>query len=216
MKRYIVGISGASGIPYSARLIQALLADPERVVHLLITPAGRVVIRQEMLPIETAAAAADPVPTHPESATPAATRDVLDLLRVPNAARDRVVLERIGDLMAGPASGTFRAEATVVCPCSMKTVAAIAAGLGDNLLTRAADVALKEGWPLLLVPREAPFSAIHLENLLRLARAGAIVIPASPPFYPHPKTIDDLVDFMVQKILDRLGLEYPDAYRWSE
>jgi len=104
----------------------------------------------------------------------------------------------------------------VICPCTMGTVGAIASGLADNLIARAADVMLKERRPLVLVPRETPLSAIHLENLLKLARAGAVILPPSPGFYGHPQTIDDLVDFVVARALDQLGVAHTLGPRWGE
>ena len=118
------------------------------------------------------------------------------------------------DVGAAIASGSFRMDAMVVLPCSMKTAGAIAHGVTDDLLTRAADVTLKEGRRLLLVPRETPVHEIHLENLLRLARAGAVIMPAAPGFYHRPETLDDLVNMMVGKILDRLGIEAELFTRW--
>ena len=121
-----------------------------------------------------------------------------------------------GDVGASIASGSFRTEAMVVAPCSMKTLAAVAHGLSDNLLTRAADVTLKERRPLILVPRETPLSAIHLENMLRLTRAGAIVMPAAPGFYNRPTRIAELVDFMVARVLDHLDVPQTLVPRWGE
>ena len=118
------------------------------------------------------------------------------------------------DVGAAIASGSFRMGAMVVLPCSMKTAGAIAHGVTDDLLTRAADVTLKEGRRLLLVPRETPMHEIHLENLLRLARAGAVIMPAAPGFYHRPETLDDLVNMMVGKILDRLDIEAELFTRW--
>jgi 4-hydroxy-3-polyprenylbenzoate decarboxylase len=116
---------------------------------------------------------------------------------------------------APPSSGTALTGAAILCPCSMGTLARVSAGFSSNLVERAADVALKEGRPLLLVPREAPLSAIHLENMLRLARLGAVILPASPGFYHAPKTIDDLVGHVVGKVLDRLGLANRVGARWQ-
>ncbi len=119
------------------------------------------------------------------------------------------------DLAAPPASGSHPFAALVVLPCSGTTVAKIAAGIADNLVTRAAAVALKENRPLILVPRETPLSAIALENLLRVARLGVVILPASPGFYGRPQKIDDLVDFVVARVLDHLGVEHDLGPRWS-
>jgi 4-hydroxy-3-polyprenylbenzoate decarboxylase len=121
-----------------------------------------------------------------------------------------------GDRGARPASGSARAAGMVVCPCSMGTVAAIAAGTSRSLVERAADVALKERRPLVLVPRETPLSAIHLENMLRVTRAGAVVLPASPGFYHRPDTIAELVDFVVARVLDQFGVEHAVGRRWGD
>ena len=120
----------------------------------------------------------------------------------------------VADMGAAVASGSFEVGAMVIVPCSMKTAACIANGISDNLLTRAADVTLKEGRPLLIVPRETPMSAIHLENLLRLARAGARILPACPAFYHQPETIEDLADMMAGKILDALHIDNHLFARW--
>ena len=198
MKRFIVAITGASGVLYGVRLVEALLAVPEHETHLIVSPAGCRVMADEL--------DARPVlePFTPES-----------FLKITPEQKQRLHHHRFGDIGAGPASGTFRFDAMIICPATVKTVAAVAAGLADNLVTRTADVALKEGRPLLLVPRETPLSVIHLENMLRLARAGAIILPACPGFYHHPLTIEDLVRHLVQKIFDRLGLDFPDPVRWS-
>ena len=114
------------------------------------------------------------------------------------------------------ASGSNPADAMVVCPCSMGTLAAIAQGSSDNLIERAADVSIKEQRKLVLVPREAPFSAIHLENMLKLARLGVVILPPSPGFYTHPKTVDDMIDFVVARILDQLRIDNQLTPRWGE
>jgi 4-hydroxy-3-polyprenylbenzoate decarboxylase len=137
--------------------------------------------------------------------------------RVGPAAWDaRVTVFDDGDRGARPASGSARAAGMVVCPCSMGTVAAIAAGTSRSLVERAADVALKERRPLVLVPRETPLSAIHLENMLRVTRAGAVVLPASPGFYHRPDTIAELVDFVVARVLDQFGVEHAVGRRWGD
>ena len=116
---------------------------------------------------------------------------------------------------AAPASGSFRTRGMVIVPCSMKTLAGVAGGYSDNLLLRAAEVTLKERRPLVLVPRETPLTTIHLENMLRAAKAGAVILPAMPGFYARPKTVEDLVDHLVGKILDVLGVEHTLYPRWS-
>lgn len=120
-----------------------------------------------------------------------------------------------GQMFAKIASGSYRYDGMVIIPCSQKTLAAIAHGYADNLITRTADVCLKEGRICILVPREMPLSEIHLTNMLAARRAGATIMPASPPFYHHPKTIDDLVDMVVARVLDHLGVEHHLAERWS-
>ena len=117
--------------------------------------------------------------------------------------------------MSPVASGSNPADAMAICPCSLGTLGAVAAGLADNLIERAADVMLKERRPLVLVPRETPLSAIHLENMLKLARAGAVILPPSPGFYGHPQSIDELVDFVVARILDQLGVSHALGPRWG-
>ncbi|WP_207707017.1 UbiX family flavin prenyltransferase [Heliorestis acidaminivorans] len=148
-----------------------------------------------------------------------------------SAAGERVIQEESGltldevsegcqlysvyDVGASIASGSFPARGMIVLPCSMHALAAMSLGLADNLLTRAADVTLKEGRKLIVVPRETPLHAIHLENMARLAKAGATIVPAMPAFYHEPKSIDDLVDFVVGKVLDQAGIEHALFQRWG-
>jgi 4-hydroxy-3-polyprenylbenzoate decarboxylase len=136
-------------------------------------------------------------------------------LGIDAAAAARVHRYAIGDIAARPASGTFRARAMIIIPASMKTCAALAHGYTDDLMTRCADVFLKERRPLAIVPRETPLSTIHLQNMLTLAQAGAHVVPAMPGFYCQPGTIDDLVDFMVMKVLNVLGIDHDIAMEWQ-
>lgn len=124
-------------------------------------------------------------------------------------------LQRLNNMAARPSSGSHRQEGMVIVPCSMGTLGAIASGAGTNLIHRAADVTLKEGRRLVLVPRETPYNAIHLENMLRLSHAGAHIIPASPGFYHRPQTIEGLVDHLVFRILDHLGVPHSQTYRWK-
>ena len=131
-------------------------------------------------------------------------------------AHARVTVFDDADRGARPASGSARSAGMVVCPCSMGTVAAVAAGTSRSLVERAADVALKERRPLVLVPRETPLSAIHLENMLRVTRAGAVVLPAAPGFYHRPAAVGDLVDFVVARVLDQLGVEHAVGRRWGD
>ncbi|HSO06538.1 MAG TPA: flavin prenyltransferase UbiX [Pelomicrobium sp.] len=194
-----VAFTGASGMPYGVRLLECLLAAGTRV-YLLYSQVAQVVARQEMeLALPGRAAEAEAYFAERFGAAPAQLRAF---------GRE--------EWFAPVASGSNPADAMVVCPCTMGTLAAVAAGLSDNLIQRAADVMLKERRPLVLVPRETPFSAIHLENMLKLARAGAVILPANPGFYHHPKTVDDLVDFVVARVLDHLGVAHTLMPRWGE
>jgi 4-hydroxy-3-polyprenylbenzoate decarboxylase len=199
VQRYFVGITGASGHPYAEALVRALVASGHGV-DLCVTAAGAKVLRHEL----------------GVDAGPPVSRlvDALAGWLGPEVAR--VVRVFAPDAIEAPASsGTALVRGAILCPCSMGTLARVAAGFSSNLVERAADVALKEGRTLLIVPREAPLSEIHLENLLRLARMGAIVLPAAPGFYHHPKTVADLVQHVVGKILDRLGIARVGAQRWT-
>lgn len=197
-KRIIVGVSGASGAIYGVRLVEALLADPAREVHLIVSAAAERVARAEL-----------GAPVRPEA------EGYLSHLKLTAEQAGRLTVHSNDDIGAAPASGTFRAEAMAICPCSMKTLAHVAAGLADSLMARAADVTLKEGRRLVLVPRETPLSLIHLRNMTTLAEAGAVIAPAMPGFYHQPQTIEDLVGHVVQKVCDRMGVEYREAFRWG-
>jgi 4-hydroxy-3-polyprenylbenzoate decarboxylase len=186
-------------MPYGLRLLECLVQAGHDVL-LVYSQAAQIVAKQE-LGLSLPARAAD------------AERTLIE--RYP-AARGRLKVFGRDDWNAPIASGSNPPDAMIVCPCSMGTLAAIAAGLADNLIERAADVALKEGRRLVLVPRETPFSALHLENMLKLARLGCVIIPPSPGFYHRPETIQDLVDFVVARILDNLGVEHALVARWGE
>jgi 4-hydroxy-3-polyprenylbenzoate decarboxylase len=189
----VVAITGASGAPYAVRLLEVLVAA-ERSVQLIVSSHG-----VRLLDTEVGISSVD------------ALRE-----RIGGAAWDRVVrVYPDNDRGAAPASGSALNAGMVICPCSMGTLSAIAAGSSRSLVERAADVALKERRPLLLVPRETPLSAIHLENMLRVTRAGAIVMPAAPGFYHRPQSIIDLVNFMVARILDHLNVPHDLVARWG-
>jgi 4-hydroxy-3-polyprenylbenzoate decarboxylase len=198
MDNIVVGITGASGAIYGLRLIDELLRAG-RSVTLLLTGAGR-----QVLAHETGLQLAEP----PEKC--------LAQLRAHFQVGAELGHYGLSDFFAPIASGSSAPAAVVICPCSMGTVARIAAGLSDNLLERVADVALKERRQLLLVPRETPFNQLHLENLLRLSRAGAQILPAMPAFYQQPQSVAELVDFVVGKILDQLGVAHQLFPRWGE
>ena len=195
-----LALTGASGMPYGLRLIECLLAAGCRV-QLLYSQAAQVVARQEV-DLE--------LPTRPAEARASL------LARCPAVDPENLAVFGREEWFAPVASGSNPPDAMVVCPCSMGTLAAIAQGLADNLIERAADVVLKEGRKLILVPRETPLSAIHLENMLRLARAGAVILPPSPGFYHHPQTVADVVDFVVARILDQLAVPHALLRRWGE
>ncbi|MGA9396501.1 MAG: flavin prenyltransferase UbiX [Azonexus sp.] len=199
-KTICLALTGASGMPYGLRLLECLLAAGCHV-QLLYSQAAQVVARQEM-GLE--------LPSRPADAKTA-------LLARLVAAVDPEKLSIFGreEWFAPVASGSNPPDAMVVCPCSMGTLAAIAQGLADNLIERAADVVLKEGRKLILVPRETPLSAIHLENMLRLARAGAVLLPPNPGFYQHPESVADIVDFVVARILDQLAISHTLMQRWG-
>lgn len=197
MKIIVVGITGASGAIYGLRLIEELLHAGYRVA-VLLTDAGRQVVAFEtglQLPLD-------------HDACRVALRDHF-------SAAQNLEYYPINDFFAGVASGSSAPDAVVICPCSMGTVGRIAGGLSGNLLERVADVALKENRPLVLVPRESPFNQIHLENLLRLSKAGARILPAMPGFYHKPQSLAELVDFVVGKTLDSLGVDHQLFTRWS-
>jgi 4-hydroxy-3-polyprenylbenzoate decarboxylase len=207
-KTICLALTGASGMPYGLRLLECLLAAGCNV-QLLYSQAAQVVARQEM-DFE--------LPSRPAEARAA----LLARLAAPQGdfLRGAVDPEKLAvfgreEWFAPVASGSNPPDAMVVCPCSMGTLAAIAQGLADNLIERAADVVLKEGRKLVLVPRQTPFSAIHLENMLRLTRAGAVIVPPSPGFYHHPQSVADLVDFVVARILDQLAVPHALMQRWG-
>jgi len=211
----IVGVTGASGALYARALVRELLAQ-EQTVHFIPTAHAATTWRQEMRqPMPEARPAEALAVAEPGAAGNAPPFDWPAALGLDPRDRQRLVLYADADIAAAPASGTFRARAMIVVPCSMNTLARIAHGLADTLLARAAGVALKERRPLVLVPRETPLSLPDLRNMVAAAQAGAVILPAMPAFYHHPRTIDDLAHFLVSKICDPLGLpcSNPTRYR---
>ena len=193
-----LAFTGASGMPYGLRLLESLL-QADRTVWLLISQAAHLVISSEC-----------------DFTLPPQPRAAQAFLAERYRAKPGQ-LEVFGreDWMAPVASGSNPGDAMVVCPCTMGTLGAIAQGLADNLIERAADVMLKERRPLVLVPRETPLSTIHLENMLRLSRAGAVIFPPAPGFYTRPQQIADMVDFVVARILDQLHIPNDLLPRWG-
>ncbi len=194
-----VAFTGASGMPYGLRLVECLLGAGCQI-WLLYSQAAQIVARQEtdwILPGRAGDAEAG-------------------LTARFGAKQGQLRVFGREEWFAPPASGSNPPDAMVICPCSMATLAAVAAGLGQDLIGRAADVVLKEGRKLILVPRETPCSTIHLENMLRLARLGVCILPPSPGFYHRPRTVQDLVDFIVARILDQLGVPHTLMPRWGE
>ncbi len=185
-RRLLLGITGASGMPYALRLFEALSRVQGLEIHVLFSDAAL-----EILPLECEATAET------------------------FASRAAAVYYQ-GDLGAPPASGSWIHEGMVLCPCSMATLGAVAGGLGNNLIHRAADVTLKEGRRLVLVVRETPLHAIHLQNMLSAARAGAVIMPACPGFYHRPAKLQDILDHIVGRILDHLGVANEMFPRWGE
>lgn len=198
MKTINLAFTGASGMPYGMRLLECLLKSGQRV-HLVYSQAAQIVAKQEIGLVLSS--------------------------RPPEAAR--VLRERMGefsgelqvfgrdDWYAPMASGSNPGDAMVICPCTMGTLAKVACGISDDLIARAADVMLKEKRTLILAPREMPFSVIHLENMLKLAQAGAVIMPPNPGFYYQPQNVQDMVDFVVARIMDHLGVTNTLMPRWG-
>ena len=198
-RRIAVALTGASGMPYGIRLVECLLAAGAKV-ELLYSQVAQIVAKQEM-----------------DLALPARAVEVQRLLAERfGAAEGQLAAYGREEWFAPLASGSNPPDAMVVCPCTMGTLASIAAGLSSNLIERAADVCLKERRPLILVPRETPFSTLHLENMLRLSRMGVVILPPSPGFYTHPQSVQDMVDFVVARVLDQLGVAHRLMPRWGE
>lgn len=194
-----LAITGASGAQYGLRLLECLL-KAERRVHLMLSKPAQVVIGMET-----------------DAALPARAADAGKLLADRYGAKAGLLTVYGAEEWTAPmASGSASVAAMVICPCSMATLSSVAVGASRNLIERAADVIIKEQRKLILVPRETPFSAIHLENMLKLARLGVCILPANPGFYHRPASAADLVDFVVARILDHLGVPQTLVARWGE
>lgn len=193
-----VAFSGASGAPYGMRLVEALVAANYQI-YLLVSSAARVVFATE---------SNIQIPASPDNASAFFTEQMA-------AKAGQITVFGKDQWFSPVASGSAAPKQMVICPCSTGTISAIACGASDNLMERAADVVMKERGQLIVVPRETPFNTIQLENLLKLSQVGVTVMPASPGFYHQPNTIDDLVDFMVARILDHLGLEQQLTAKWG-
>lgn len=196
MKRLIVGITGASAGIYGVRLLEVLTQHEDIEVHLTISSSGVRALWEE-LQIKI-----DP--------------DNFELESLIGVSSPQVIYHHESDIGASIASGSFRTEGMIVVPCSMGSIAAIATGISRNLIQRAADVCIKENRKLVLVPRETPLSSIHLENMLKLSRMGVCVLPAMPGLYHFPKTVDDMFNFVVTKILDQFDIDTQLIQRWKE
>lgn len=209
---FVVALTGASGAVYGARLLEVLLAAGERL-HLVVSPAANEVMRAELGVVARE-------PSQLEELFAAAREAMGDprdspLVDIPTLS-SLVTWHAHGDYAASIASGSYLTRGMVICPCSMDTLASVAHGLGTNLVHRAAAVHLKERRPLVLVPRETPLGSIQLANMTRLAEAGAIILPAMPGFYHRPESIGELIDFVVARICDQLGVRHELSRRWGD
>ena len=191
MKKIVVGITGASGSIYAKRMIEVLV-EQGILVHVIATDTGKKVFNYEL------------------------SLNLESWITEMQQQYSNVKLEDNHNLFAGVASGSYGFDAVIILPCSMGTMAEISHGLSSNLLCRAADVALKESRPLIIVPRETPLNTIHLENMCRLSKVGATIIPAMPGFYHHPQTMDDLINFVVGKILSYLKIKHELCKKWED
>jgi 4-hydroxy-3-polyprenylbenzoate decarboxylase len=185
LRRVILGMTGATGAVFGVELLRRLRNQPDVETHLVLSQWAKATIHLE---------------------TRLSVREVTDLADVTYSWNDQG---------AAISSGSFRVDGMIIAPCSMKTLAGIRTGYADGLIPRAADVTLKERRPLVLVPRETPLSEIHLENMLALSRMGARIVPPMPAFYSRPKTIDELVEHVVVRVLDQLDIEVPSMQRWN-
>ena len=185
MGEVVIGISGASGAIYGVRLAE-VLSEMGKTIRLVVTDSGKITLKHEC------------------DMTPKAL-----------AESTNAILENAKNVGAKSASGSAKIDAVVICPCSGTTIGKLAAGISDNLVTRSGVVAMKENRPLIIIPRETPLATVHLENLAKLSGWGVVVLPAMPAFYTHPTSIEDMVDFIVARILDQLNIEHRLGQRWT-
>jgi len=185
MGEIVVAITGASGALYGKRLLE-VLKQHGRQTRLVVSAAGEITLLHEC-----------------------------GISKEELAKSTNAMLDKEDNIAAKSASGSAKIDAVVICPCSGTTLGKLAAGISDNLVTRSAIVAMKERRKLILVPREAPYATVHLENMAKLSSWNSIIIPASPGFYNHPKTIDDLIDFIIARVLDHLDIEHQVGQRWT-
>ncbi len=194
-----LAFTGASGMPYGMRLLEVLLAQGQHV-YLLYSQVAQIVAQQEM-----------------KLTLPSRAKETEAIFNQKfNVSDGQLRVFGREEWFAPVASGSNPADAMVICPCTMGTLAAVAAGMSQNLIERTADVMLKENRKLILVPRETPLSAIHLENMLRLVRGGAVILPPNPGFYHHPQNVQDMIDFIVARILDHLKVKHTLMPRWGD
>lgn len=225
MKDLVVAVTGASGSVYGSRLVEVLIASG-RNVHITISPAAVEVFKrelgltldlnnfhpQQLMPTDDQVARDSRLKSLKPTAPPGNSSSVFSDSEVYSG---KLIYHHYRDYSAGIASGSFLTGGMVICPCSMGTLSSVALGQSTNLIHRAADVHLKERRKLIVVPRETPLSVIALDNMKRLAEAGAVILPAMPGFYHDPKSIPDLVDFIVARICDQLGVDHDLAKRWG-
>lgn len=197
-KTIAIAITGASGAPYALRLIECLLAS-EAKIYIMVSQAGQVVLSMET---------DFNIPSRPDAMQAWFTERY-------DAKPDQIQVFAKDQWMAPVASGSGAPDAMVVCPCTTGTLSAVACGSSNNLIERAADVVIKEQRKLIMVVRETPLSAIHLENMLKLARLGVVMLPATPGFYQTPTSVDDIVDFIVARILEQLGIKHDLLPAWG-
>lgn len=197
-RQIALAITGASGAPYAQRLLEILLKQGLQV-HLMISAAGRLVLADEL-----------------DWKLPARAADIKSVLMQEFSCQaEQLQIYGEQQWSAPLASGSHRVPTMIVCPCTMGTLSAIAVGGSDNLINRAADVMIKENRKLIIVPREAPFSVIHLENMLKLAKLGVCILPPNPGFYFKPQQLSEIIDFVVARILDQAGIEHDLSRRWG-